>query len=225
MNPLLIYSSVQTTLSTCPVTNTVTIGKSTSLEYTHTLSTVYETITSTVCTHCVPPPAVTPGPGAPQPPVAVVTQKSVSHLSLPESPENTPGANPPANNGPGNSGSYSLITKTIVPVASQPAGPNSPPPVNTEVVSSSKIPGPPGANTPNGPPGANVPSVSYSTASTTVVVGPTGSSVSASAHPVTESTGKGVPPPSYEEFTGGAAKAGASLISVVLAFAAVVFML
>lgn len=223
-------------MSTCPVTNTVTIGKSTSLEYTHTLSTAYETITSTVCTHCVPPPAVTPGPGAPQPPVAVVTQNGMSHQPSPESPENTPGASPPvnngpgasppANNGPGNSGPYSLITKTIVPVASQPAGPNSPPPANTEVASSSKIPGPPEANTPNGPPGANVPSASYSTASTTVVVGPTGSSVSAPVHPVTESTGKGVPPPSYEEFTGGAAtKAGASLISAVLAFAAVVFML
>ena len=52
---------VYTTLTTCPVTKTYTIGKSTSLEYTQTASTIYETVTSTICTKCHRPTTAVPG--------------------------------------------------------------------------------------------------------------------------------------------------------------------
>ncbi|KAL9129994.1 MAG: hypothetical protein Q9217_001716 [Psora testacea] len=47
-------------LTTCPVTHTATSGGSTVLQFSQTVSTVYSTITSTICTKCVPPPTPTP---------------------------------------------------------------------------------------------------------------------------------------------------------------------
>ncbi|KAL8779597.1 MAG: hypothetical protein Q9213_006859 [Squamulea squamosa] len=57
--PVVTTEVVISTLTTCPVTNTITSGSSTSLETTSTISTVFITSTSTVCTYCVPPPAST----------------------------------------------------------------------------------------------------------------------------------------------------------------------
>ncbi|KAL8716303.1 MAG: hypothetical protein Q9220_000208 [cf. Caloplaca sp. 1 TL-2023] len=58
--PVVTTEIIQTTLTTCPVTNTITSGSTTSIETTSTISTVFITSTSTVCTYCVPPPVTTP---------------------------------------------------------------------------------------------------------------------------------------------------------------------
>lgn len=47
--------SVYSTVTTCPVTRTYTVGNSESIEIGLTTSTIYQTITSTICTHCIPP--------------------------------------------------------------------------------------------------------------------------------------------------------------------------
>lgn len=52
-------------MTTCPVTETITIGTSSRLRVTQSVSTIYETTTSTICTKCVAPPTIIPGPGAP----------------------------------------------------------------------------------------------------------------------------------------------------------------
>ncbi|KAL8862078.1 MAG: hypothetical protein Q9178_001533 [Gyalolechia marmorata] len=57
--PVVTTEVIVATLTTCPVTNTITSGSITSLETTSTVSTVLVTSTSTVCTYCVPPPAST----------------------------------------------------------------------------------------------------------------------------------------------------------------------
>ncbi|KAL9640590.1 MAG: hypothetical protein Q9164_000197 [Protoblastenia rupestris] len=54
-----------TTVTTCPVTNTITSGGSRVLQITSTLSTITESVTSTICTKCVPPSTNAPAPGAP----------------------------------------------------------------------------------------------------------------------------------------------------------------
>lgn len=53
------------------MTKTITIGSSSSLQVTQSVSTIYETITSTVCTKCVAPPTITPG--APKVPLVAST--------------------------------------------------------------------------------------------------------------------------------------------------------
>ncbi|KAL8945065.1 MAG: hypothetical protein Q9216_000049 [Gyalolechia sp. 2 TL-2023] len=60
-----LYYHIYTTLTTCPVTSTVTSGTSTSVEIITTISTLTSTSISTICTQCVPPP---PATGTPAPP-------------------------------------------------------------------------------------------------------------------------------------------------------------
>lgn len=47
-------------MTTYPVTKTITIGSSSSLQTIQSVLTIYETITSTICTKCVAPPTITP---------------------------------------------------------------------------------------------------------------------------------------------------------------------
>ena len=65
-------------MTTCPVTETITIGASSRLRVTQLVSTIYETTTSTICTKCVPPPTTTPGPGVPQVSLAASTIRQFS---------------------------------------------------------------------------------------------------------------------------------------------------
>lgn len=62
---MLSYFSVYTTTTTCPVAHTVTSGPAVIVETTNSISTVVLTTTSTICTHCVPPPTSTPAPNMP----------------------------------------------------------------------------------------------------------------------------------------------------------------
>lgn len=52
----LMSVSVHTILTTCPVTQTLTVGHQTKHHVTNTVSTIYQTMTSTICTKCVAPP-------------------------------------------------------------------------------------------------------------------------------------------------------------------------
>ena len=73
--------SVYSTVTTCPVTTTHTIGNSKSIEIGLTTSTIYQTIMSTICTHCVPPaPYTTSIPAIPvySPYVSPVVSTTVS---------------------------------------------------------------------------------------------------------------------------------------------------
>lgn len=73
-------SSVYTTVTTCPVTTTHTVGNSKSIEIGLTTSTIYQTITSTICTHCIPPAYYTTGiPASPvySPYVSAVSSTTV----------------------------------------------------------------------------------------------------------------------------------------------------
>ncbi|KAI4106347.1 MAG: hypothetical protein LQ339_003084 [Xanthoria mediterranea] len=78
--PLVTTEVIVTTLTTCPVTNTITSGSSTSVEITSTISTVFITSTSTVCTYCVAPPAST----------VETTNVPIDTSIVPEIPETTP---------------------------------------------------------------------------------------------------------------------------------------
>ena len=53
-------NSVRTSYTTCPVTKTATYGTKETVHVSQTVSTIYETVTSTICTKCVAPP--TPAP-------------------------------------------------------------------------------------------------------------------------------------------------------------------
>lgn len=50
------FRSILTTLTTCPVTETIASGSSQSIRVTQTLSVIRNTVTSTICTKCVAPP-------------------------------------------------------------------------------------------------------------------------------------------------------------------------
>ena len=97
--------SVHTTITQCPVTKTFTNEKTTSVEVFQSESTVYETVTSTICTKCYGP---SPAPVAviaagPSPPT--VTEAGVA--AIPEV--------------PGSPASFAVVTMTIVPVSDSPA--------------------------------------------------------------------------------------------------------
>lgn len=234
---------MHTKYSKCPVTNTYTVGKSTSLEYTHTLSTIYETITTTV-----PVSSLGPAPGhggfneygGPKESVVVGTssfteveyQTSVVSKILVGSPV----PNVPAGGSPK---VYSLVTKTIVPVPSSAYIPSG----NTEAAS--YIPGTHGKIGYN-PIGANeVPSSvapgSPGTTETvsTIIPGAPGYSPSAATEAgssvpftvgnstvgVPTGTSGSVPAPTYSGFTGAATKMGAGVMTTVMVAVAVVVML
>lgn len=97
--------SVHTTVTKCPVTKTITTEKTTSVEVFQSDSTVFETVTSTICTKCYgPSPApVASVPAGPSP--LSNTQAGVGA---------TPGA-------PGSPTSFAVVTMTIVPVSNSPA--------------------------------------------------------------------------------------------------------
>lgn len=82
---------ISTYLTTCPVTQTVTSGGSQIIQTGSTVSTVYSTITSTICTKCVAPP--TPAP----------THAASSPVSQSEGP-----------NGPVSSGSTQDVFTTVL---------------------------------------------------------------------------------------------------------------
>ena len=51
--------SVHTSYTTSPVTKTVTYGTKETVQISQTVSTIYETLTSTICTKCTASPAPT----------------------------------------------------------------------------------------------------------------------------------------------------------------------
>ena len=197
------------------MTNTYTIGKSTSLEYTHTISTIYETITSKGPATEV----AVPGPSAPHESV-VYSTSSITEVGYSRQTIEVPAGTP---------NTY-VLTKTIVPVPSSAPG-------NTEIASSigkgapgysviganevpsSVAPGAPGvtkgaSSVPgSSPPGATeaASSVYYTVGGNGTAGGPTGSSAGAV--------------PTYESFKGAASKMGTGLMSVVLAAVAAVVLL
>ncbi|KAL8806366.1 MAG: hypothetical protein Q9182_001396 [Xanthomendoza sp. 2 TL-2023] len=97
--PVVTTQVIVTTLTTCPVTHTVTSGSSTSVEITSTVSTVTITSTSTVCTYCVPPASTSEVPTVPpipetstSPPISETSAvPSIPETSItPPIPETTP---------------------------------------------------------------------------------------------------------------------------------------
>lgn len=82
--------SIYTTVTTCPVTTTHTIGNSKSIEIGLTTSTIYQTITSTICTHCIPPASYSTG--SPTSPVysPYVSPISSTAFSVPQKATTTP---------------------------------------------------------------------------------------------------------------------------------------
>ncbi|KAL9005949.1 MAG: hypothetical protein Q9188_001314 [Gyalolechia gomerana] len=95
---------IYTTLTTCPVTSTVTSGTSTSVQIVTTISTITSISISTICTQCVPPPPAT-GTPAPPPPAT-----------------GTPIPSPPATT-PTSSTGNSPIGQTSVPAPPAPLPP------------------------------------------------------------------------------------------------------
>lgn len=97
--------SVHTTVTKCPVTKTVTTEKTTSVEVYQSDSTVYETVTSTICTKCYgPSPApVASVPAGPSP--SGNTEAGVGVIS----------------GGPGSPTSFAVVTMTIVPLSNSPS--------------------------------------------------------------------------------------------------------
>ncbi|KAI4253751.1 MAG: hypothetical protein LQ352_003498 [Teloschistes flavicans] len=98
---------IYTTLTTCPVTNTVISGTSTSIQISTSVSTITSTSTSTICTQCIPPPpattpvsstsisASTPPPsGVPPPDTPVPSGSGISPVVPPSSPAPPPAPAP-----------------------------------------------------------------------------------------------------------------------------------
>lgn len=86
-------SSVYTTLTTCPVINTVTSGSTQIIQTSQTASTVFSTVTSTICTKCVAPPNTQPAPSAPVP---VPSSLPNGPAPVPSVPVSQPGGPAPA---------------------------------------------------------------------------------------------------------------------------------
>lgn len=61
------------------MTSTITVGTSTGIQVLQSVSTIYETVTSTICTKCVAPPTVIPGSGAPHQASLAVSTAPVAH--------------------------------------------------------------------------------------------------------------------------------------------------
>lgn len=97
--------SVHTTVTQCPVTKTFSTEKTTSVEVFQSESTVYETVTSTICTKCYGPSPV---------PVAVIA-------SGPSPPSVTEAGVAAIPDVPGSPNSFAVVTMTIVPVSDSPA--------------------------------------------------------------------------------------------------------
>jgi hypothetical protein len=178
---------VYTTTTICPLTNTITTGKSTSLEVTETVSTIFETVTSTICTKCYGPPSVVPVPGVPQLPVARATSTAVASPAGSNPGEPSPLGNTQAGVGivpgaPGSPTSYAIVTMTVVPA---PVGYST----DTYVPSPSQSP---------------IDSAPYPVGNGTSPNSPTGTSAS----PSEASTGS-VGGPTLDAFTGAASKMGA----------------
>ncbi|KAL8665113.1 MAG: hypothetical protein Q9202_002513 [Teloschistes flavicans] len=89
---------IYTTLTTCPVTNTVISGTSTSIQISTSVSTITSTSTSTICTQCIPPPPATtpvsstsisasapPPSGVPPPDTPVPSGSGISPVVPPSS--------------------------------------------------------------------------------------------------------------------------------------------
>lgn len=111
--------SVYTTITSCPVTKTFASEKTTSVEVFQSESTIYETVTSTICTQCygpspVPVAVIAPGPSPPS-----VTEAGVAVPDVPSSPA-----------------SFAVVTMTIVPVSDSPA----PVPEDSEVPAAQPAP-------------------------------------------------------------------------------------
>ncbi|KAL8991861.1 MAG: hypothetical protein Q9169_007585 [Polycauliona sp. 2 TL-2023] len=84
---------ILTTLTTCPVTNTITLGDTTSVQTITTVSTITSTSISTICTQCAPPVDTFVSPPAiptPSSPPAVTTP-----VVLPSTPAQAPPAQYP----------------------------------------------------------------------------------------------------------------------------------
>ena len=108
-----LYFSVYTTTTKCPYTTTISTGQTPSVGVYQSDSTIYETVTSTICTKCYGP-APAPATDVPSGPLLSNTQAGVGvHPGTPESPT-----------------SYAIVTMTIVPLSESPAAP---PPADTYV--------------------------------------------------------------------------------------------
>ena len=235
-------------MTTCPVTNTVKIGKTTSLEYTHTVSTVYNSITSTVCTKCVAPPTVIPGPGAPNVSVAVntvsVSQEAIGSEtpSLPHYPTETGGPHPvvkivppPSEHSPGADSPPANIPGDSTPSSPAPDASGAPPPyslVTKTIVPVGNTAVPPPADVPAGNPEVDPPVNTQAAASQPDLPqyapessAPLPDSNGYSAGSTSTPAGFARPSSTLDVFTGAATKAGASVMSAFVLAAAVLLML
>lgn len=85
--------SIQTTVTTCPVTNTVTSGTREIIQSSRTVSTIFNTITSTICTRCVVP-LTTPSTIVETSSASIVERPSGSKSPVPAPPVPAPSVLP-----------------------------------------------------------------------------------------------------------------------------------
>lgn len=187
MTLLISAFSVHTTVTKCPVTKTVTTEKTTSVEVFQSDSTIFETVTSTICTKCYgPSPApVANIPAGPSP--SSNTEAGVGAL---------PGA-PGAPGVPGSPSSFAIVTMTIVPVSNAPGA----------VPSDTNVPAPPPAAPSEGSVDNGVPPVVKGTPPNDVA----GVSVVPSPASTTGPVG-----PTYDVFTGSASRTGAGVLGFLV---------
>ena len=106
-------------MTTYPVIRTVTIGISSRLEVTQSVSTIYQTITSTICTKCTGPPNTTPGAPLAEtshshpPPVSPAVVQTSILAGIPHAPDTT---SAPTVNLYRSTTIVGTITKTLLPV-------------------------------------------------------------------------------------------------------------
>ncbi|KAL8669084.1 MAG: hypothetical protein Q9168_006309 [Polycauliona sp. 1 TL-2023] len=87
---------IMTTVTTCPVTNTITSGDSTSVQTITTVSTITSTSVSTICTQCAPPAVSPPALDTPISPPAVTGPVSSNTNNSPGGIPSPPAQAPPA---------------------------------------------------------------------------------------------------------------------------------
>lgn len=130
--------SVYSTVTTCPITKTYTVGNSKSIEIGLTTSTIYQTITSTICTHCIPPASyTTSSPASPvySPYVSAVTSTTVL---VPQKASTTPYIPPVASSTVSVSHKDSTVVYTTVSVSQAASSSPYVPPVVYSTVSASQ---------------------------------------------------------------------------------------
>ncbi|MCJ1462203.1 hypothetical protein MMC07_000803 [Pseudocyphellaria aurata] len=126
--PVVTTEIVHTTVTTCPVIDTITSGSTQIIQTSQTVSTVFSTVISTICTKCIAPPKSLSAPSAP---ASVPPSSPSSAVSGPSGPVSqssglVPAPSAPVSQPSGFAPAPSLPSLPLSSPAPAPSGPSQP---------------------------------------------------------------------------------------------------